>query len=598
MNNKISKFSAFLLLDSLKEKYLNLKISSKIAIYFSVIFIIATIVINFTYDSINKTYMTEKIKQSSFEALESAESSTNIIIDNVSNASKMIVSSDDIQSNLKNANSQTDLELQNNINKYLTQFTNFNPNIASIYILDNYSNKYYSENNTYKNFNVDEIKNMDWYNELIKKNGGYILKLNGGGLFHNKEYDYESYVSFIRIINDINTQEKIGVLIININENAFYDSIVKVSNKSGTKLIIEDENNKIITKPDIEKGILQEAEKEKTYTENKGFIIKKIDKKDYIISSIKMKNNNWNLISISEYSQLGEQSKYIRYFILIFIVVNIILIILGAFGISRMITRPLTKLHQSMRAVKNGEFKAVDIKTYNDEVGEVKNVYNIMVSHIKFLLNKIREDEKFKRKAELDVLMSQIKPHFLYNTFDTISSLALSGENRSVYEIIKALGAFYRTSLNNGRDIITVEEEIKTIKSYLLIQNVRYRDKFEVQYDLSQNCDGFKIIKLVLQPLVENAIYHGLRNKTVKGFIKISVYEEENSVVLEVEDNGEGIDEDKLKSINEGKTSGIGVRATKERLRVFYGEECKFSVTSEKGRGTKIAIKIPKKDVY
>ncbi|GFZ33890.1 histidine kinase [Clostridium zeae] len=597
MNNKINKFRSSFVFSSLKDKYLNLKISSKIAIYFSVIFTIATIVLNFTYDSVNKTYMTEKIKQSSFEALESAESSTNIIIDNVSNASKMIVSSDDIQSNLKNANLQMDLEIQNNINKYLTQFTNFNPNIASIYILDNYNNKYYSENNTYKSFSVDEIKNMKWYKDVLDKNGGYILKLNGGGLFHNKEQDYESYVSFIRIINDLNTQEKIGVLIININENAFYDSIVKVSNKSGTKLIIEDESNNIITKPDIDSEIFKEAEKEKSYAENKGFIIKKIDKKDYIISSIKMKNNDWNLISVSEYSQLGEQSKYIRYFILIFICVNIVLIILGAFGISRMITKPLTKLHQSMRAVKAGEFKAVDIKTYNDEVGEVKNVYNIMVFHIKFLLNKIREDEKFKRKAELDVLMSQIKPHFLYNTFDTISSLALSGENKGVYEVIKALGAFYRTSLSNGRDVITIEEEIKTIKSYLVIQNVRYKNKFEVQYNLEQNCNNFRIIKLVLQPLVENAIYHGLRNKADKGLIKISTYEEVGKVILEVEDNGIGIDEEKLKNINENNTTGIGVRATKERLRVFYGEECKFIVTSKKDIGTKIVIEIPKKDV-
>ncbi|WP_242655161.1 sensor histidine kinase [Clostridium cellulovorans] len=541
--------------------------------------------------------MTEKIKQGSFEALESTKASINLIIDNVSNASKMIVSSDDVQNSLKNTNLKSDLEAQNNINKYLSQFTNFNPYIASIYILDNYSNKYYSENNTYKSFTVDQIRNMEWYNEVLNENGGYILKLNGGGLFHNKTGNYESYVSFIRIINDINTQEKVGVLIININENAFYDYIVKVSNQYGTKLIIENENGEVITKPDIEENILKVAENEKYSAKNKGFVIKNLNYKDYIISNIKMEKYDWNLISISEYSQLSEQSKYTKNFMVVFISISLLLIVFGAIGISNMITKPLTKLHKSMKDVKNGEFKIVEGKTYNDEVGELKKVYNIMVQNIQFLLDKIREDELFKRKAELDLLMSQIKPHFLYNTFDSISSLALSGENKRVYQIVKALGTFYRTSLSNGRDVITIEEEINTIKSYLVIQNIRYNDKFDVQYNLDPNCNEFKIIKLVLQPLVENSIYHGLRSKVEKGMIKISTYEEGEKIVLSVEDNGCGIDESKIKELMDGRTSGIGVRATKERLRVFYGAKSEFIIKSEKDVGTKIIIKIHKKEV-
>jgi len=195
------------------------------------------------------------------------------------------------------------------------------------------------------------------------------------------------------------------------------------------------------------------------------------------------------------------------------------------------------------------------------------------------------------------LLMSQIKPHFLYNTFDSISSLALSGENKRVYQIVKALGTFYRTSLSNGRDVITIEEEINTIKSYLVIQNIRYNDKFDVQYNLDPNCNEFKIIKLVLQPLVENSIYHGLRSKVEKGMIKISTYEEGEKIVLSVEDNGCGIDESKIKELMDGRTSGIGVRATKERLRVFYGAKSEFIIKSEKDVGTKIIIKIHKKEV-
>lgn len=248
-----------------------------------------------------------------------------------------------------------------------------------------------------------------------------------------------------------------------------------------------------------------------------------------------------------------------------------------------------------MMGVEYGEFKPVNTPTYKDEVGELKKVYNIMIFQIKTLLDKIREDEKFKRKAELEILMSQVKPHFLYNTFDTISSLALLGENRKVYDVVKALGTFYRTSLSNGKDIVTVEEEIKTVKSYLMIQSIRYKDKFEVKYDLDPNCNHFMIIKLILQPLVENALYHGIRNKAGKGLIKISTFEQGDMLVLSVEDDGLGMDEMQLKKVMEGEISGIGVRATKERLRIFYSEKSKFIVKSKKDEGTKITIKIPKK---
>jgi two-component system sensor histidine kinase YesM len=190
--------------------------------------------------------------------------------------------------------------------------------------------------------------------------------------------------------------------------------------------------------------------------------------------------------------------------------------------------------------------------------------------------------------------MSQIKPHFLYNTFDAIHSLALSGENKTIYKMIKALGKFYRTSLSNGNDIITVEEEIITVKSYLIIQNIRYQDMFEVEYDLDSRCNDFKVIKLVLQPLVENAIYHGIRNKKDRGRIKISTLQEEEKVILTLEDNGLGMDELQVKNIMENKTTGIGVRTTKERLRVFYGDEHEFIVESKKDKGTKIIIKMPR----
>ncbi|AQS11397.1 putative sensor-like histidine kinase [Clostridium saccharobutylicum] len=585
-------YNKFFILRNLKDKYLNSKISIKIIIYFSIIFVLSTIILTFTYRKLNSIYNLEKMKQSSVEVLESAEANTSMIIDNADNVSKMIISSDNVQGTLKKVNKQdkegTDYD---NISKYLIQFTNFNSNISSIYILDDYGNKYYSENVFYKDFQIEKIKDSEWYNELLEGEGKYILKLNGGGFFDNNG---NNYVSLIRVINDINTGKKIGILIINMDENVFHNLSLKLSNQYGTKVVIQNEKNELVTGEDVDHEMLNAIEKV-DYTDSKmGFLEERIHGKDYIVSNLKAPDYNWKLTTIALYSESLQQTKFTNYFLICFSIINFLLIIIGSMIISKFITRPLKKLSQSMKEIEGGEFNIVNIKTYNDEVGELKKGYNIAISQINLLLNKIHEEEKIKRQTELNLLMSQIKPHFLYNTFDTINSLALLGENKIIYKMIKALGKFYRTSLNNGKDIITVKEELNTVKSYLIIQNIRYQDMIETEYDLDPRCDDFRIIKLVLQPLVENAIYHGIRNSKNKGKIKISTFQEEEKVLLTLEDNGAGMDESQVRNITENRTTGIGVRATKERLRVFYGNEHEFIVESKKNVGTKITIKIPR----
>ncbi len=579
-------------LNNWKNKYLDSKISVKIIIYFSIIFVLSNFILTFAYKKINMIYNLEKMKQSSVEVLESAEANTSMIIDNVNNVSKMIISSYNVQNTLKKIQEGDTEEIESNdISNYLIQFTNFNSNISSIYVLDNKGNKYYSENVFYKNYELEKIESYEWYNQLLDKKGGYILELNGGGSFQG---DGNNYVSLIRVINDINTGQKIGILIININENSFYNLSSKLSDKYGTKLIIKNEKNELITRPDVDVEMLNGIETSNYSDSNIKFLVKEIDKKDYVISNFKTPNYNWELTTVMQYNEFPEQTKYIKYFLIYFSAINFLLIIIGSIIISKFITNPLKKLCESMKDVENGEFNIVDIKTYNDEVGELKRGYNIMISKINQLLNKIIKDENLKRQTELNLLMSQIKPHFLYNTFDTINSLALSGENRTIYEMIKALGKFYRTSLNNGKDIITIKEEIKTVQNYLIIQKIRYKNMFDVEYDLDPNCNDFKILKLVLQPLVENAIYHGIRNKKDKGIMKISTYVEKEKAVLTLEDNGCGMDDLQVKNIIENKTTGIGVRTTKERLRMFYGEEYEFIVESKKNIGTKIIIKMPR----
>lgn len=576
-------------ISNIKDNYLNLSIMKKIIIYFTVVFVFSMLAITIVYEKINTKYTLEKLEQSSLEVLESAKSNMNIIVGNVSNVSKMIISSYNIQDALNNYEEDHRL-LKNDINNYLSQFTNFQSDISSIYILDYDGNKYYSESYLYKSLNLNDIKRSDLYGDLLSKKGEYILKYNCGGLI--KETD-RNYVSFIRVINNINTQEPMGIMIINIDEDSFFDFGKKLDDKYSTKILIRDDNNNFITK-DSNREILGKLENQINACINNGTITKKIEKNNYILSNILVEDINWNIVSVSSYSKLLEQNQYVKYILVYFILLSFSLIVVGAVIISKFITAPINKLCESMNDVGDGKFNLVNIKTYNDEIGQMKDRYNWLIIKVTELMEKIKENEEKKRQIELDLLMSQIKPHFLYNTLDSINSLALSGENKRIYKMIKSLGKFYRVSLNEGNGIITVREEIDTIKNYLIIQEIRYGDLLDVQYNLDESCNEYRIIKLVLQPLVENSIYHGIRNKEGKGKIIISSYQDNESIYLSVEDNGLGMEESKIEDIYKNKGIGVGLRATKERLRIFYGDKFKFIIESKVDIGTKITIKIPK----
>ena len=221
-----------------------------------------------------------------------------------------------------------------------------------------------------------------------------------------------------------------------------------------------------------------------------------------------------------------------------------------------------------------------------------------MIDRIKDLFMRIEEEQRLKRKYELDVLNAQIKPHFLYNTFDSIGALALTGRNREAYQMIQALGKYYRTSLHKGDEVIVLSDEIKIVKNYLIIQKYRYEDVFDVVYELDESIQSCKVLKLILQPFAENAIYHGLKVMDEGGTITIRTENQGDYILLQVEDDGAGMPEEKAAQIlTEGRSqekASFGVWGTAERIRLYYKQEGLVTIDSREGKGTRVSIRIPK----
>ncbi|KAA5806421.1 sensor histidine kinase [Thermoanaerobacterium thermosaccharolyticum] len=571
------------------KKFRDLNISSKIVLYYLFVLIVSISFLSITYNEINNNITNNKVMQVSNEIVSNINSSIESLINTVDNQSKILISSQILQSALSNGNAGNYASYIQPMSKYLADFLNFNDFISSIYIFDNRGNEYFVDNVSYKNINLSVLKSADWYDKLISLRGAYILIANSGSLINDSKGN-QGYVSFIRVINDVNSQKSAGFMIINISEFYLHKYINSSINTYTSGIIIKDEKGNSIVEPtNISKSLNNEIF---NYIKPNNSTIKKIDGKVFIISDLKNRFG-WNIISITPFNELNSQFWIYNLILLLVIIINIILLILGLLFIALFITQPIIKLVNSMKGIKDGKFEKVNIITGNDEIGMLKDVYNKMIDEIKKLIGDIINEQKLKRKLELDVMQSQIKPHFLFNSFDAISALILMGDTKNASKIVKALGKFYRSFLINGNEEITIKEELDIINNYLTIQKIRFGDKFSVVMNIDERVLNYKIPKLILQPLVENALNHGVRNKEGQGIISIKALYGDNQIILMTEDNGKGMSEEKIKEIESGMSKGVGLKSTIERLKIYYNSADVVKIYSKIDEGTKIEITIP-----
>lgn len=292
-------------------------------------------------------------------------------------------------------------------------------------------------------------------------------------------------------------------------------------------------------------------------------------------------------------------------FSILLMVGTIVFSVAAAISLSRSIYTPIKKLHDVTTTITKNDLHALVTSDNADEITELGISFNIMIGKIRELLSaKIKEQENLK-KAELRALQAQINPHFLYNTLDTIIWMAASQKMDQVIEIVSALSSFFRISLSKGKDWITIGEEVERTRSYLTIQRMRYRDIMDFKIEIDERVVNNTILKLILQPLVENAIYHGIKNKRQGGMIIVrALQKNEKEILLEVEDDGIGFTPEKMAALqaeldddsDEIKMeSGFGVGNVNKRIKLYYGKQYGLTIASEYNTGTRVQLVIPAK---
>ncbi len=582
------------LFNGIRNKFNNFKIGARFTLIYCLISVFSILMSNVLFQEIYSGIALNKVSEVSIQTLYSIRTSLNITISNISNYSKMIISDDDLQILLRRGNMYSDLNIQKKVGTYLNKLTQETPYISSVYIFDASGNEYSVGSQDDLKFIPEKIQDASWYKSVLTKKGSYILSLNGGGDFRHDPED--NFISMIRLIRDINTTEALGVLIINISANTFKDSFANITSNYTTDVTILDQNNNSIIKSngvDMDTGDLAEL----FINQKQGFLIRNVNNTEYLLSYLLEDRYGWKIVSAMPVKELSNETSVPGLIGFAIIMINSVLLFIGTIFTSRMITIPIKKLLKSMKGVEKGQFNEVSIKAGKDEIGQLRDGYNIMILEIQNLIKRVITEQKVKRKAELNVLQAQIKPHFLYNTLDSINSLALMGETTSVCNLVEALGSYYRISLSKGKEVITIGQEIDMAENYLKIQKMRYPDLFTAHFILDEKCNSYKILKLVLQPLVENSLYHGIRNKDGGGVITLKTEHLIDNIRITIEDDGIGMSKEYIAQIlgnsTEANDTSFGLKGTIERLSIFYGTEDCFHIESEEGIGTRITILIP-----
>ena len=323
-----------------------------------------------------------------------------------------------------------------------------------------------------------------------------------------------------------------------------------------------------------------------------------------VVYSIKtLSRRQWRIVGLSFTGEIAaEGERQIALSILVSFVCCVIICLVVLAVYSKIVNRPVKELIDAMKHFE----KDTDNFSFNEKdekVSEIKilsDSFGHMSVRIKELMEKVRREETELRKTELKALQAQINPHFLYNTLDSIQWMCERGETDNASKMVGALAKLFRISISRGHELITIKDEINHVKNYLVIQSFRYREQFSYSFEVDEKLETFLCNKITLQPLVENAIYHGIDRLVDEGEIKITVKEAEddqNDILMIVEDNGVGMSEEQCRKIlckERSDSSGIGVKNVNDRLKIYFGEKYGLTVKSELDVGTVMTARIPK----
>jgi two-component system sensor histidine kinase YesM len=443
-----------------------------------------------------------------------------------------------------------------------------------------------------------------WYYDAIHAHGSSVISSSH---VQNIIADrYQWVISLSREIIDPETGRGMGMLLVDLNYRIIERICGSIALGRRGYIFIVDRNGDIVYHP--QQQLLYSGLK----TEDVSRIIGGTEayfpgddndsEKFYTVET--MPSTGWKVVGVNYRSEFVEGWDTIRATYASWGILFLVAAMGMSIVIAQRISDPIKQLRASMRAVEQGNFDIrAEIRSSN-EIGELGKDFNIMIGEIKSLLHRITAEQEQKRKSELKALQMQINPHFLYNTLDSVIWMAQGGKRGEVIAMSSALAKLFRLSISKGKELIDVASELEHVRNYLTIQKIRYKDRLDYRIEVDDEIKPYRIVKIILQPLVENAIYHGIKNNSAAGTVLISGHKTDAGMILQVCDDGVGMNNETLERIRRGlspggyagwahRGSGVGVHNVDERIKLYFGQEYGLEFESQKDQGTTVTIRLP-----
>lgn len=450
--------------------------------------------------------------------------------------------------------------------------------------------------------NVDVTKQSWFVDAQDKMENLHFSDLHVQNIFENSTNRYYWVISLSRGVELTNSGKMSeGILLVDMDFSGIRQLFAKVNSQNMGYVYLMDSDGKIIYHPRqnlIFSNMIQENnEMAKTYED--GAHRETFEGEDRMVAVKTVGYTGWKIVSVMPMEKfLGDFSRTRTMAVMIIIVAILVMIFANQFVAVR-VAKPLRNLEDSLTGIGIDREPQIYIGG-PPEIQHLGETIRSMVEQLRQLTDDIVREQEEKRKSELDALQSQINPHFLYNTLDSIMWMIEAEKYDDAISMVQALSRLFRISLSKGKNIITVGEELQHAKNYLDIQKYRYKNKFTSYFEIEEGIEKYKTIKLIIQPLIENAIYYGMEYMDGDGEIYVRAYTKEEDLFIEVEDNGLGMQKAQVESLlTDGtrirsKGSGIGIRNVHQRIQLYFGTEYGLEILSEPDEGTMVRIHLPK----
>jgi len=585
-------------LKKIKAHFYALSLRNKISASFIIVNTIFLTISIFVIFQISSQILVKKTVENTLQDIKLVAEKLDLICEQLEGRARAVITEKNVQIALANSNQyEGELKYQEYwaVRNELSKIIEPGGLVQSVLIYD-------YKQHVYDSGNIQDVQSVDIPTKLMEA-GSKQQKYEWKGT-HRSNYRFNYYVqniiSYEQKIYNENNGKPLGVAVLNVDEGVISDLYSEINLGTTGSIFMINANGEIASSPDKEK-IFTSVKNEQYYNllkEETGSSIFRAEDGNALVVYRKYEVLDWTIVGIVPVREITSDNAVLMRSVFFIFGAGILVSAMVILRISKRITGPLAKLGQVMTNVSEGDLEARAEILYRDDVGALALNFNNMLEQIDGLMYHLIDEQRVKRKMEFALIQAQINPHFLYNTLESICGLAQMKYTEEIIELVNELATFYRGILSKGSSIVTIEEEIQITESYLKIMRTRFQEKFNYSIQIEPEIMSYGAIKLILQPLVENSIQHGFKQRRTGGMIEIIGRHSQGEILLEIRDNGCGISKDRIEQIfaeakEDYELKSFGLKSVEDRIHLYFGEAYNIIVESVQGDGTLIKISLP-----